>query len=902
MSVGYLNVSDLVRRLATRVAGRSEATVQADVRTLLLTHYFHLQEDDVVQIVLESPAGQRRRIDIEAGFTVIEVKRDLRVGSVREDAIEQLAGYVRQRAETLGQRYVGILTDGAEWSLYHLTPAGTLQEVSTHSVSAADPDVDSLVVWLEGVLATREQVVPTPQEIERRLGATSPSHRLDVADLTSLYELNRETPGVKVKRELWAKLLTTAFGSSFTNDDGLFIEHTLLVMTADVIAHAVVGFEPAALAPATILSGRLFDQAQITGVVEEDFFDWLLEVEGGEPFIRTLARRLSRFAWGAAEHDVMKVLYESVIDPEQRHSLGEYYTPDWLASVMIGRVVEDSLHQRVLDPACGSGTFLFHAVRRYLAAAEEAGISPVEALDGVSDHVIGVDVHPLAVTFARVTYLLALGLERIQSTDRGPINVPVYLGDSLQWSQSETIFTAGTLTVPTGEGVQLFANELRFPEGLLGDTGQFDGLVAELADRATDRPPGSPTPDLTATFRRFVVSPGDQQMVSETFQLMCDLHDQGRDHIWGYYVRNLARPLWLARTANRVDALIGNPPWLSYRYMTKPMQASFREMSQDRGLWAGGTVATHQDLSGLFVARCVELYLKAGGQFAFVMPLAVLSQQQFAGFRTGYYPAPTEQVTVKFGTPWHLDRVQPHLFPVPSSVVFGERTVEETVAIPGGAQIWSGRLPSKDVSWEVAHPLLAIEDHQVMVAGTDHASSYHGRFTQGATVVPGVLLRVESAPAGPLGAGAGRRAVRSVRSRQEKRPWRDLPIMEGVVESEFVRPLLLGSTIVPYRCLPPLLAVVPWDGTRLLDGSDLRIDSYPGLAGWWRQAEQLWEAHRSSERMTRHCCVARSQPEVNRSPRAGVRSQGPVRRTRRQVERPAVRRSRDRRNPCGGSG
>jgi len=184
MSVGYLNVSDLVRRLATRVAGRSEATVQADVRTLLLTHYFHLQEDDVVQIVLESPAGQRRRIDIEAGFTVIEVKRDLRVGSVREDAIEQLAGYVRQRAETLGQRYVGILTDGAEWSLYHLTPAGTLQEVSTHSVSAADPDVDSLVVWLEGVLATREQVVPTPQEIERRLGATSPSHRLDVADLT----------------------------------------------------------------------------------------------------------------------------------------------------------------------------------------------------------------------------------------------------------------------------------------------------------------------------------------------------------------------------------------------------------------------------------------------------------------------------------------------------------------------------------------------------------------------------------------------------------------------------------------------------------------------------------------------------------------------------------------------
>jgi hypothetical protein len=40
------------------------------------------------------------------------------------------------------------------------------------------------------------------------------------------------------------------------------------------------------------------------------------------------------------------------------------------------------------------------------------------------------------------------------------------------------------------------------------------------------------------------------------------------------------------------------------------MQSSFRAMSKERGLWHGATVATNQDLSGIYVVRAVELYLK----------------------------------------------------------------------------------------------------------------------------------------------------------------------------------------------------------------------------------------------------------------------------------------------------
>ena len=90
------DIAALVRQLAGRSAG-AEANVQADVRTLLLYGGLNLAEDDLLEAELEVQAGGGRRIDIEAGLTAIEIKRDLRSAGVREQAEKQLAGYVRAR-------------------------------------------------------------------------------------------------------------------------------------------------------------------------------------------------------------------------------------------------------------------------------------------------------------------------------------------------------------------------------------------------------------------------------------------------------------------------------------------------------------------------------------------------------------------------------------------------------------------------------------------------------------------------------------------------------------------------------------------------------------------------------------------------------------------------------------
>ncbi|QYC44288.1 putative type I restriction enzymeP M protein [Nonomuraea coxensis DSM 45129] len=840
----------LLDRLSKRDRLRSEATLQSDIRHLLLTGGLNLAEHDL-DVALETPVGDGRRIDIEVGFTVIEVKKDLSGAAVLRAAEKQLAGYVRTRSEQTGQRYVGILTDGTTWRAYHLRD-DELTEATRFELKQPRPDLTSLLTWLEGVLATRKGIPPTPGEIVTRLGAASASYALDRAVLGALYAEHRNLPTVQLKRELWSKLLRSALGTQFTDDDELFLEHTLLVNSAEVIAHLVLGLDVTDMQPATLLAGQRFDLAQIYGVVEADFFDWVLEVPGGDSFVRTMARRLARFDWATVEHDVLKVLYESVIGAETRKRLGEYYTPDWLADQVVAEAVTDPLNQRVLDPSCGSGTFLFHAVRRHLAAADQAGIPLAAALSGLTNRVLGIDLHPVAVALARVTYLLAIGRDRLIDSQRGPITVPVYLGDSVQWAQRVDLFTEGHLLISTGTGSQLFEDELRFPDRLLADAGHFDRLISELASLASKNRTTGTVPPLTAIFKRLAIAEADQPAIKDSFGVLCRLQDEGRDHIWSYYIRNLVRPVWLGRPENRVDVLVGNPPWLSYRHMPTDMQEVFRKMSEARGLWHGKSVATQQDLSGLFVARAIQQYLKIGGSFAFVLPNAALDRGYFAGFRSGKYSDGSEQVDAAFTGSWDLRRIRPHFFPRGGAVVFGRRTDNAPYMLPAETTRWTGTLPRGIHSWEAAAPHLTRMPAALTISSTEAEgpSPYAGRFSNGATIFPRVLFFVRPQPASPLGFGAGRRAVQSMRSSTEKAPWKDLADIIGVVESEFIRPTMLGETVLPYRVLPARESVLPIDGNDLLDSENPKLDLYPGLADWWRSIESLWEQHRSSTRLT----------------------------------------------------
>jgi SAM-dependent methyltransferase len=839
------DLHSLLTRLADREAVRSEADVQSDVRALLLFGGLQLDEP---QVRLESPAPNRRRIDVEIGSCVIECKKDLRLGNVLAEGTEQLGSYMADRTAELGRRYVGILTDGAEWHLFQLV-GNEPRPVYTRYLNRSQPDIDGIVVWLETILNTVDQIKPTPSEIRERLGATSAQYLLDLGELGEIYgQLARESE-VANKRGLWAQLLTATFGSGFHDDDRLFIEHTYLVMIAEIVAHVVVGIDvlDPNLTAASLLSGETFGRSGIAGVVEADFFDWPAASEQGQRFVLATTRRVARFNWSEVEHDVLKVLYESVIDAPTRHRLGEYYTPDWLADRIVHDVVDNPLGQRVLDPACGSGTFLFWTVQLYMRAAAEAGIHDSDAISGVVSHVFGIDLHPVAVTLARVTYLLAIGTDRLRASAHRPFAIPVYLGDAVQFEQQTSVLAPEGVTITTAPA-ELFERTLHFPEAVVADGDSFDRLVSELAARSVSRERGSPVPRIKRILDRYAVSEADRDSVEASFRVLCELHDLHRNHIWGYYIRNLARPIWFARSDNRVDLIMGNPPWLRYNAMTERMGQNFQALCRARKLWAGASVATSQDLSALFVTRSIELYLRLGGRFGFVMPAAVLSRPQYAGFRTGRLSdSRSDEIRIAFDQPYDLTGVDPDPFPVPAGVIFGTRVSEgAAVELPADRQIWSGALPTRDASWDEAAPHFEVSRGATSVVDPDLLSAYAESARQGANLVPRLLLSVEERPAPQLGVTGGQVPIISRRVAAEREPWRSLPAVTGLVERQFLYRFHLGETVVPYRFLDPLTTVLPFASERLLGENDDNLDRYPGLAEWWRTVNSLWMTHRQA--------------------------------------------------------
>ncbi|WP_455092795.1 Eco57I restriction-modification methylase domain-containing protein [Parvimonas micra] len=123
-------------------------------------------------------------------------------------------------------------------------------------------------------------------------------------------------------------------------------------------------------------------------------------------------------------YDLIKQIYEAVIPKEIRHALGEYYTPDWLAESVLKSAIKsyeektDIRKLSIIDPTCGSGTFLFKSI----SEKRKAGCRLSEILNTVR----GIDINPLAVLTAKTNYLLSV-MDLIDGYS--PITLPVYIAD-----------------------------------------------------------------------------------------------------------------------------------------------------------------------------------------------------------------------------------------------------------------------------------------------------------------------------------------------------------------------------------------------------------------------------------------------------------------------------------------
>lgn len=399
--------------------------------------------------------------------------------------------------------------------------------------------------------------------------------------------------------------------------------------------------------------GGFFRTLGINNLLEGDFFSWYLNAwtTEVEEALKLVLSRLADYNPATikddpfAARDLLKKLYHYLMPREIRHDLGEFYTPDWLAERLLRQLGEplymmpkpDSkprrdFSKRVLDPACGSGTFLILAIRALKENCQRAGLSEAETLDVILNNVVGIDLNPLAVLASRVNYLLAIA--DLVPYRRYEIEIPVYLADSiLTPSEGRTLFDVDRYILPTSVGPLMVPSVLNTRSQIEMLTNLLDEYVT--GGFATDVFVSRACTDLNLDPESSAAG-----ILRELYETLVGLHQRGLDSIWARVLKNAFMPMFL----EPFDYVVGNPPWINW----ESLPPSYREQSaylwQETGLFVHSGMDTilgkgKKDISTLLTYVAADRYLKKDGKLAFVITQSVWKTagagQGFRRFRIG---------------------------------------------------------------------------------------------------------------------------------------------------------------------------------------------------------------------------------------------------------------------------
>ena len=164
-----------------------------------------------------------------------------------------------------------------------------------------------------------------------------------------------------------------------------------------------------------------------------------------ERFSRSIANisfAVLKFDFSRIEGDPLGNLYQRYFDPETRKALGEFYTPQPVIDYIMDGVDYNVgvSEERIIDPSCGSGTFLVEAVERYLDDVQRYNDDPdwSEHLMELctTPHIVGLDIHPFAVLMAQIRFMVTILPEyRKAKREGGEFTIrrlPIFRTDSLR--------------------------------------------------------------------------------------------------------------------------------------------------------------------------------------------------------------------------------------------------------------------------------------------------------------------------------------------------------------------------------------------------------------------------------------------------------------------------------------
>ena len=598
-------------------------------------------------------------------------------------AIEQLHSYLSDlatEAKRKDEKLAGIILDG-NYFIFVRRFGGKGYEDNPVAVSS-----DSVARFLRYLIYLAQGVALTADNLVKDFGIDQLPARKMIAALEKAVQGGSD-PLVQKLFEQWQTFFSEVIeykeafsetklkdlqkfaartGIDLENDEGaairfFFAIHTYFALLVKLLAWlalyrylglkiGVPSFGNLAALPATQLQreikrmedGDIFhDWAKITNLLEGDFFRWYLYAwnDDIDSALREVLTKLDNYDPTTLEldpdstRDLLKKLYHYLMPREIRHNLGEYYTPDWLAQMLLNQLdhafFEDNpekssylkdnlLKLRFLDPACGSGTFLVLIIKRIRDADRQLLIPESEILKSILNNIMGFDLNPLAVIAARTNYLLALG--SLIEQPHGEISLPVYLADSIVTPyKGQDMFSGGIYHAETAVKLFEIPQEVVSRERIdsfcgLVDEGVRDGVDTEvLLERTRER--------LGLSAEEFIkASPA----IKETYESLVKLHEERLNGIWARIIKNAFAPLFVGQ----FDYVAGNPPWVNWQNLPDGYRTKSKRLWQEEGLFPHGGMDTilgkgKKDISMLMTHIAMRSYLKDGGKLGFVITQSV---------------------------------------------------------------------------------------------------------------------------------------------------------------------------------------------------------------------------------------------------------------------------------------
>jgi len=609
------------------------------------------------------------RADAVYNRLVVEYKapgilRESNSYKVNKDVIEQVKDYIRglvRRERHKPERVAGVVLDG-NYFIFIRTKEGVWHEDTPLKV-----DGYSTEYFLKLLTSLSKELALIPENLVKDFGENTTVSRKAVS---SLYKALTETQNPKVKKlfEQWSlqfgevcdyerasKLKVDSFARRFgiTGQDikpfyFFFSLHTYYATFIKLLAVQVVHYYVMPKLGTDIRQAASFDSQQLRAYLEKmeeggifrelgianflegDFFRWYLDIwdESLYQTAKEITKTLANYSLVTLDvdpestRDLLKKLYQQLMPGELRHNLGEYYTPDWLAERLLnmleGGKFEGNPNKRLIDPACGSGTFLVITIKKIREFAADNMLPESQVLDKILSNVVGFDLNPLAVISARTNYLLALG-DLLQHR-KGNIDIPVYLCDSVMTPQEgRDLFERGTLRFNTAVG------PFSLPKSLI-ETNLIDGLSnlleesvklhldkEQFVQKLCQQLPLLPEQDSR-----------DIEVVTTLYENLLSLEKQGVNGIWARIIKNAFAPLY----AREFDYVAGNPPWINWESLPENYRQDTKRLWEEHGLFPHRGMDTilgkgKKDISMLMSYVAMDKYLKSGGKLGFLITQSV---------------------------------------------------------------------------------------------------------------------------------------------------------------------------------------------------------------------------------------------------------------------------------------